>query len=135
MQNARRVAARRAPPPRGGSTFSDILSFALASLFSILVSLMGRRQVLWAKRTRQKLIELLGWNCSDCGTYVDIEIDCIEPVGHLHHAMGFTARMSFYRAQYAKGNLQLLCRGCHLRKTCQEGWRRGPADDYISGLE
>src|SRR5271154_2522979 len=74
LQNARRVAARRAPPPRGGSTFSDILIFPRASLVSTLVSLMGRRQVLWAQRARQKLIQRLGWTCSDCGTCVHIEV-------------------------------------------------------------
>lgn len=38
-------------------------------------------------------------------------------MGHAHHRLEFSARISFYRHQAAAGNLQLLCSSCHSIKT------------------
>lgn len=78
---------------------------------------MAKRQRDWARRCREKLIEILGAKCADCGTTSALEFDCIIPQGNGHHEpMDPSWRMSFYRKQHATGNLQLLCRTCNAVK-------------------
>lgn len=79
---------------------------------------MARRQKEWAQRAAAALRALLGDKCAECGSPAGpFEFDCIRPMGHRHHRIEISARLSFYRAQYRAGNLQLLCQKCHNIKT------------------
>ena len=78
---------------------------------------MGKRQKIWARRARARLIELLGGRCVRCGTDENLELDCIAPRGHDHHRCDTSSRICFYRQQHREGNLQVLCSECHLLKT------------------
>lgn len=81
---------------------------------------MASRQVEWAHRAAQELRALLGNKCAKCGSKRELEFDCIKPMGHRHHRIGLTWRVSFYRQQYREANIQLLCKLDHLRKTMKE---------------
>ena len=83
---------------------------------------MGLRQREWAKKQRLLLRRKLGMRCHQCGSrfYLKLEFDCIRPCGDQHHKMEWSWRMSFYRQQYAAGNLQLLCDRCHQLKSSKE---------------
>ena len=78
---------------------------------------MGKRQKIWARRARARLIESLGGRCVRCGTVEHLEFDCITPRGHDHHRCDSSSRICFYRFQHRLGNLQILCANCHLLKT------------------
>ena len=67
----------------------------------------SRRQ--WAK-VRRLVLDLGGWTCAKCGKAGRLEVDHIKPLEH-------------GGAVYDLGNLQALCRGCHIDKT--RGERRG----------
>lgn len=81
---------------------------------------MGKRQKIWARRARSRLVEILGGRCKCCGTDEGLELDCIVPMGHFHHRMDSSARISFYRQQHREGNLQVLCSDCHTAKTAAD---------------
>lgn len=82
---------------------------------------MSLRQRTWARKTRDTLRLELGGKCVKCGTTEDLEFDCKKPMGSFHHrAMCWSWRMSFYRAQHALNNLQLLCKSCNCRKAGHE---------------
>lgn len=81
---------------------------------------MAKRQVEWARRTMTRIRVILGGRCSKCGDVQKLELDCILPQGHKHHAAGYTARACFYRRQMRAGNLQLLCAKCHTIKTAND---------------
>lgn len=72
---------------------------------------MGERQREWARRKRDELRNLLGNKCSvpGCNRTDDLEFDVILPVDKPHHRIEWSARMSFYRQQYARNNLCLKC--------------------------
>lgn len=78
---------------------------------------MAKRQRDWARKTRDKLMSLLGDKCAKCGTTIELQFDVITPVqdfdktGKEKHqrAMDWSWRMSFYRKQFNNKNLQLLC--------------------------
>lgn len=70
---------------------------------------MGQRQRDWARRTRDNLRTALGGKCSVCGSTDDLEFDVILPVDQPHHRIEWSARMSFYRQQHARHNLDLKC--------------------------
>ena len=78
---------------------------------------MASRQVIWARRVKQELREIMGERCRRCGATEELEFDCIEPQGHHHHQVGTVGRATFYRLQHKIGNLQLLCPDCHSIKT------------------
>jgi len=57
------------------------------------------------KALRMQALDRDGWACVQCGSRHRLEVDHIEPVRtHPHLA-------------YALGNLQVLCAGCHTKKT------------------
>ena len=70
----------------------------------------------WPHRARAHLFTLLGERCAWCGRDSELQFDCIVPQGHAHHAMGARSRMVFYRRQWRRQNLQLLCPDCHAVK-------------------
>ena len=81
---------------------------------------VGKRQRVWADRARFDLRERLGGVCVHCGSEKNLEFDCIEPQGDRHHRMESSIRVSFYRKEFRRNNLQLLCRECHIRKSLTE---------------
>lgn len=82
------------------------------------------RQNYWGRRTIERLRAVLGNVCNHCGARENLELDCIKPQGHGHHAAGANARACFYRRQLRQGNLQILCRSCHEKKTADENAER-----------
>lgn len=78
---------------------------------------MGARQRDYAKREQARLRFLLGGKCTHCGTTENLEFDCISPMGHDHHGKELNRRMSFYKVQFALGNLQILCKICNNKKS------------------
>lgn len=63
------------------------------------------------------MIRLLGAKCVWCSAVDNLSFDCIIPQGSRHHrSMEWSARMSFYRGQLDKGNLQVLCVSCNSKK-------------------
>ena len=90
---------------------------------------MSARQKDWAKRTRERLLRILGGKCRHCGTTECLTFDCIIAQGHWHHALDTSSRMSFYRAQMRAGNLQVLCSRCNSIKGAAEEQRYLPTDN------
>lgn len=78
---------------------------------------MARRQREWAQRATLALEMKLGGKCSVCGKTTNLQFDCIQPAGHWHHRIEWSWRISFYRQQHERNNLQLLCIECHSHKT------------------
>lgn len=87
---------------------------------------MGARQKDWARRTRETLLDVLGRRCKWCGAGEDtakLTFDVIIPEtpggpdgnGH-HRKMDWSHRMSFYRRENDRGNLQVLCDSCNSKK-------------------
>ena len=71
---------------------------------------MAKRQRDWARRETERLRTLLGGKCRKCGTTENLEFDVIIPIGNDdHHNYEWSWRMSFYRKQLERKNLQLLC--------------------------
>ena len=68
-------------------------------------ALNGRR---WG-RVRLRVLDAHGWRCAVCGK-VGREVDHLIP---LHHG----------GAPWDEGNLQVLCRACHIRKSRLESGR------------
>lgn len=81
---------------------------------------MAKVQKEWARRQRRVLMARLGRFCVFCGSTIDLGFDCKKPMGHAHHRYDTSQRMSFYRKQYADGNLQVLCGSCNARKGDEE---------------
>jgi 5-methylcytosine-specific restriction endonuclease McrA len=79
---------------------------------------MGKRQKAWARTVRDWLFEKMGRKCVECGSDEELEFDVIVPVGDPkeHHKKEWSSRMSFYKREYLKGNLQVLCSQCNSRK-------------------
>lgn len=81
---------------------------------------MGKRQREWARKTRDKLLTLLGNKCAKCSTTSELELDVIFPIADNdkhHRKMDWSWRMSFYRKQYERGNLQVLCKKHNVSKS------------------
>lgn len=81
---------------------------------------MGKRQRDWARKVRLKLRRLLEFRCKACGSNINLEFDCIKPLGNNHGKLEWSWRMSIYRKQYEENNLQLLCALCHSKKSAKE---------------
>lgn len=78
---------------------------------------MGLRQQKWAKRVKLKLRKLLGRQCKQCGKKRKLEFDVIHPNGDGHGKIEWSWRMSYYRKQFDRNNLQLLCKKCNQKKS------------------
>lgn len=63
----------------------------------------------WA-RIRQAVLNAANWRCARCGRYGN-EVDHINPL----HRGG---------DPWNRSNLQVLCRGCHIRKTARDNRRK-----------
>lgn len=81
---------------------------------------MAKRQKEWARRARESLLSELGNQCNQCGTTEKLTFDCKEARGDSHHKMDTSHRMSFYRSEHLKGNLQILCSKCNEIKSIKE---------------
>jgi hypothetical protein len=78
---------------------------------------MSKRQKLWAKAARAKIVAELGGCCDNCGDLVNLTLDCLRPRGKEHHKLDTSSRISFYRKQMSKDNLRVLCRSCNSSKS------------------
>lgn len=81
---------------------------------------MGKVQKEWARAKRRELLAILGACCKACGRTVRLEFDCIDPKGDEHHRKDTSTRMCFYRKQHRLGNIQVLCKKCHNKKSLGE---------------
>jgi len=63
------------------------------------------------KRLRRVIFDRDNWRCQSCGKAGRLECDHVIPV---HKGGDF----------WDMGNLQALCRGCHIRKSASENARR-----------
>lgn len=82
---------------------------------------MGLRQKEWATRARKAIIVALGGKCQQCGTKRKLELDVVyrtarDPHSKHHRQWSFDRRVSFWRAEMAENNLQLLCSPCNASK-------------------
>ena len=77
---------------------------------------MGLRQRDWARRQVEKLKELLGGKCVECGTTEELEFDHLEPRDYESRKLEWSHRISIYRREIAEGKIQLLCKPCNSRK-------------------
>lgn len=85
---------------------------------------MSKRNKEWARKARKNLQGELGGECAWCGSVDELTFDCINPRGDSHHRKDTSARMCFYRAQFAEKNLQILCAHCNTKKSIIEAtWR------------
>lgn len=70
-----------------------------------------------ANQRRRKILFLtLGEKCVHCGATDALTFDCIRPTGPRHHRMSSARRISYYFDQARRGNLQVLCFECNVRK-------------------
>ncbi len=77
------------------------------------------RQAVYYHFTRQIIFFALGRFCNYCGSVKDLEFDVIipqgDPSGH-HSKMSSTSRAAFYKREFYRGNLQILCSKCNSGK-------------------
>ena len=83
-----------------------------------------------AARLKFELATALGGKCSRCPAVSALEFDCVVPQGPAHHRLDFPAKIRWYWQEYSRGNLQLLCRACHQRKTVEENRKVRAATRY-----
>jgi 5-methylcytosine-specific restriction endonuclease McrA len=72
-----------------------------------------------ARVIRDLLFDVLGRVCRECGATEHLEFDVIRtngvPKNH-HGKKSWANRMRFYRREFCKVNLQVLCSACNSRK-------------------
>lgn len=95
----------------------------------------------WQHRRRAQALELLGGKCVRCGAVDSLEIDHVvpgsaDPRTRAGRGNMWTFSEKRFLAELAK--CQLLCSGCHRKKTveCREtggGSNKIPEEDYIHG--
>ena len=69
------------------------------------------------RAARRIIFDRAGWRCQSCGKSSRLECDHITPMDRGGAALDL-------------GNLQALCRGCHIEKTRREN-RRTPSEDEL----
>ena len=74
------------------------------------------------RRERLRALERDGYRCVQCGRAGRLEVDHIKPLGK-------------GGALYAMGNLQALCRGCHIAKTAGENNTRPLSPEAAAQVE
>lgn len=55
-----------------------------------------------------------------CGIETNLTFDCIKPTGGAHHKLSSVARLTYYKREMAKGNIQLLCHFHNSQKGAKE---------------
>ena len=67
---------------------------------------------------RRRILDKANWRCGSCGKAGRLEVDHVRPIWK-------------GGAPWAMGNLQALCRGCHIKKSRKEytGRKRRPPTD------
>ena len=73
----------------------------------------------WAEKIRFELLFLLGGYCKLCGVIKDLEFDHVIPIDWIPSAKSQSQRAAEYRREFRKGNLQILCKKCHAKKTAE----------------
>lgn len=98
----------------------------------------------WIADRKQRAIALLGARCVRCGSAEDLEIDHIDPMTKdpilrsPKLRQGFPWTWSWQRITAELSKCQILCRGCHRRKTNAEIGRRYCShghDTYATGRD
>jgi hypothetical protein len=74
---------------------------------------MGNKSNQWAARSRARLIAALGGRCQRCREIADLTVDVLRASDTRHHGMSPAQRVSYYWREYRRGNLRILCAGCH----------------------
>lgn len=69
-----------------------------------------------AAQLRSRLLMILGSKCTYCPATENLTFDCIKPTGDAHHRMNPLDRMHFYFNECRRGNVQVLCWNCNVRK-------------------
>ena len=64
---------------------------------------------------RMKLKKAMGNRCERCGGTDQLEFHDRLGRGQEHHSLGSAARIRWYRSEWNKGNIELLCSLCHRR--------------------
>jgi len=86
------------------------------------------RQAVYYHFTRATIFFALGRFCNYCRSKKELEFDIIipqgDPGGH-HCKMSSTSRTAFYKREFYRGNLQILCSKCNSGKN---------DDVYLPGL-
>lgn len=62
------------------------------------------------------MIRILGGKCAYCNATACLTFDCIVPTGDAHHRLSSVGRVTYYKREMARGNIQLLCSECNSRK-------------------
>lgn len=94
---------------------------------------MPTRQTVWAQQKRIELLVALGRSCVWCGATENLTFDCIRPTGGRHHKLSSVARMTFYWREARKGNVQVLCFDCNVKKSDHPQARYVPVN-FVSPL-
>ncbi len=74
------------------------------------------------KRIREQALSNLGGRCWYCFSKYDLEIDHIESDGWKERRNGHSRSHVMRAAKGDTEGLQLLCHGCHVRKTVMYNW-------------
>lgn len=82
-------------------------------------------QRVWMKKRRDEWFEENG-PCVKCGSLENLELDHIDPDKKVSHSVW---SWSLLKREEELSKCQVLCRECHIRKTCQD-FRWGDFDDH-----
>ena len=76
----------------------------------------------WLAERRSRAIQSLGGHCASCGAVDGLQLDHVDPATK-HKTSGITSAVvwswSWSRIQEELSKCQLLCDGCHKKKTLQ----------------